>query len=118
MKARIASYIPPWIRPQKMSQDPSGVRWNINFRRLMKKAKNDAAYTPFNVGDQVTFLERASYRMPDGRVISQINPRNITAVQYDMNIRETPTRVSVGGWFVQIEGFNQYLFSVAGLQKV
>ncbi len=118
MKARTASYIPPWIRPQRMGQDPSGVRWNINFARLMKKANIDATHPPFNVGDQVTFLERASYRMPDGRVISQISPRRIVAVQYDMNIRKASTRVSVGGWFVQREGFNQHWFSAAGLQKV
>lgn len=118
MKARTPSYIPPWIRPQRMSQDPKGVRWNINFARLMKKAKNDAARRPFNVGDRVNFLERASYKMPDGRVISQISPRRIVAMQYGMNITETSTRVSVGGWFVQIEGFNQHWFSAAGLQKV
>ncbi len=118
MKARTPSYIPPWIRPQKMSQDPSGVRWNINVTRLMKKANIDAAHAPFNVGDRVNFLEPASYKMPDGRVISQISPRRIVATRYGMNIAETSTRVSVGGWFVQIEGFNQYWFSAAGLQKV
>ncbi len=118
MKARTPSYVPPWIRPRRMSQDPSGVRWNINVTRLMKKAKIDATREPFNIGDQVTFLKNAFYRMPGGRTIRQINPRRIVVVRYSMNITETSTHVSVGGWFVQIEGFNQHWFSATGLRKV